>query len=168
MARISKITKKRLGEILIDAGLLVPEQVDEALKKQKETGELFGEILVKLGYVTETDIAKAIVTQFGFPFIRSTLYELDDDLIASFPIGMLKKHQFIPLDKIGNILTVIIAGTLNEEVLEDIEKMSNRRVQVYVGISSDVNRVIDERGKKPEDALSTLGSMLLGDDESTT
>ena len=148
---------------MLDAGLLVPEQVEEVLKKQKETGGLFGELLVQIGYVTETDIAKAIVSQFGFPFIRSTLYALDEELISSFPVRMLKKHQFIPLDKIGNTLIVLIAGTLNEKVLEDIEKMSGCRVQIYVGISSDVNRVIEENCNETEDTLTGLGSMLLGE-----
>ena len=163
MARISKITKKRLGELLLDAGILVPEQVEEVLKKQKEAGGLFGENLVQLGYVTETDIAKAIVSQFGFPFIRSTLYTLDEELIRSFPVRMLKKHQFIPLDKIANTLIVLIAGTLNEKVLEDIEKMSGCRVQIYVGISSDVNQVIENNCKEGGDTLTGLGSMLLGE-----
>ena len=75
MVNIAKLTKKRLGELLIAEGLIHNDQVQEALAEQQKNGLLLGEALIKLGYVTELDIAGALSTQFGLPYIDAPLPE---------------------------------------------------------------------------------------------
>ena len=147
MVRITRMTQKRLGELLRDEGLVNDEQIEEALGEQRKSGELLGEVLVRLGYVTEADIAQTIVTQFGLPYIAIKQYFLSEDVIKLFPERLMRQYQFIPLDKIGNVITIAVGGLLNFEVLSELEKMSGAKVQVYVSTWSEIKAAIDERFK---------------------
>jgi len=168
MVRITRMTKKRLGELLRDEGLVDDAQIEEALACQRKSGELLGEVLVRLGYVTEPDIVQTIVTQFGLPYIAVKQYYLAEDVVRLFPERLMRQYQFIPLDKIGNVIVIAVGGLLNFDVLTELENVSGARIQVYVSTWSEIKAAIDERFKAAKvegDDLTALGSMLL--DEST-
>ena len=147
MVRITRMTKKRLGELLRDEGLVNEAQIEEALGEQRKSGELLGEVLVRLGYVTETDIAQTIVTQFGLPYIAVKQYYLADEVIKLFPERLMRQHQFIPLDKIGNVITIAVGGLLNFDILSELESMASAKIQVFVSTWSEIKATIDERFK---------------------
>lgn len=142
MVNIAKLTKKRLGEILASEGLLTEEQINEALKVQKQTDELLGEVLVRLGYVTEMDIARTIATQFGLPYINATNYTITREALNGLPIRELIKHQMVPLDRIGDVLILAVSGVLNEQMFERLEKETGCQVHLFVSTVSQVNEVI--------------------------
>ncbi len=152
MVRITRMTRKRLGELLRDEGLVTDEQIEEALASQRKTGELLGEVLVRLGYVTEFDIAKTIVTQFGLPYLAVKQYFLSDDALRAFPERLMRQHQFVPLDRIGNVITIAVGGLLNFDVLSELEKTSGAHIQVYVSTWSEIKKVIDETFKAKKGA----------------
>ncbi len=147
MVRITRMTKKRLGELLRDEGLVNEAQIEEALADQRKSGELLGEVLVRLGYVTEADIAQTIVTQFGLPYIAVKQYFLSDDVIKLFPERLMRQHQFIPLDRIGRVITIAVGGLLNFDVLTELENMATARIQVFVSTWSEIKAAIDDRFK---------------------
>lgn len=170
MVRITRMTKKRLGELLRDEGLVNDTQIEEALSAQRKSGELLGEVLVRLGYVTEADIAQTIVTQFGLPYLSVRQYYLADEAIRLFPERLMRQYQFIPLDKIGNVITIAVGGLLNFDVLTELENMSGSRIQVFVSTWSEIKSAIDARfkgGKAGSNELTELGSMLLGEAEAS-
>jgi flagellar biosynthesis GTPase FlhF len=136
------MTKKRLGELLVDEGLITEEQVQEVLAEQKKTKGLFGEILVSKSYVTELDIARTIARQFSIPFISAMGYDIPLEVVELFSFDMLEKYQFVPIDRFGDVLTVVIAGVMDGRVLEEIEKASGCTVQVYAGTASDVKATL--------------------------
>ncbi len=138
MAQIAKLIRKKLGEILVEEGLLREEQVQEALKRQRATGELLGESLVQLGYLSEMDIARTIVRQFGLPFIDASKYRIPMDVVGSVPSDLMLQNHFVVLDKIGRTLVVAVSGVLNGEVFEKLEKLTNSQIFVYVSTSSQV------------------------------
>lgn len=165
MVRITRMTKKRLGELLRDEGLVDDSQIEEALSSQRKTGELLGEVLVRLGYVTEYDIAKTIVTQFGLPYIAVKQYFISDEAMGVFPERLMRQYQFIPLDKLGNVIAIAVGGLLNFDILTELENTSNARIQVYVSTWSEIKTAIDEyfkKFKKPgEDTEAALREMEL-------
>jgi type IV pilus assembly protein PilB len=179
MVRITRMTKKRLGELLRDEGLVNEEQIQEALAEQRKSGELLGEVLVRLGYVTEPDIAQTIVTQFGLPYLAIKQYYLSDEVIRLFPERLMRQYQFIPLDKIGNVITIAVGGLLNFDILTELENMAKAKIQVFVSTWSEIKAAIDDRfkgsakgkaaaaaaaaGAGADSDLTELGSMLLGE-----
>lgn len=144
MVQISRLLRKKLGEILVEEGLVREEQVHEALKRQKTTGELLGECFVGLGYVTEMDIARAIVRQFGLPYIDASAYRIPREAIQAVPREFLWQNSMIVLDKIGKTLVVAVAGIVNPEVLEKLEKSTGSQVFVYVSTLGLVKKALQK------------------------
>lgn len=144
MVNLSKLTKKRLGEILVEEGLLKDDQLQDALKRQKETGELIGEALVKLGYITEFNIALVLAKQFGLPYLNAALYSVPAEAIEVVPRGMLYEHHFIVLDKIGGTLIIAISRMLPIEIFEEIERKTGARLFVYVSTAAEVTEALQK------------------------
>lgn len=149
MANIRRMTRKRLGELLLHEGLVNDEHLEEALEEQEQTGELIGEILVRKGFVTEFDIARTISTQFSFPFLSVTRYYIAPEMVPLFKLEELETNLFVPIDRFGDVLSVVVAGLLDQDVIENIEKQTKCSIQVYVGTVSDVKKVIKEKFAAP-------------------
>lgn len=142
MADLEKITKKRLGEILVSEGVITQEQVQEALRVQEKTGEMLGEALVKAGYTTETEIAKTLCTQFAKPFIKPSKYDIPRDVVTLLPSRLLVEHQFIPIDRFGNLIVIAMAGLLDAQTIAQIQKLTGCDVEIYIATSSDVKNAL--------------------------
>lgn len=145
MANIRRMTKKRLGELLLQEGLVTEEQLQESLEEQEETGELIGDILVRKGFVTETDVARTISMQFSFPYLSVLHYYISPEMLEPFSLEMLERHLFVPIDRFGDVLSIVIAGLLDQNVIDEIEQQTKCTVQVYVGKVSEVKQAIKEK-----------------------
>jgi hypothetical protein len=149
MVNISKLTKKRLGELLVEEGLVKEDQIAEALKKQRETGELLGEVLVRLGHISEGDIARSIARQFGLPYIVASDYDIDSGVSALVNVETMQENQLVVLDQIGTILVVAVSGLLNEKVFEELERRTGCQIQLYVTTAAEVQRALQKLTNKP-------------------
>lgn len=139
---IRRIINKQLGELLIEWGIIDKRQLDKGLEHQKEKGGLIGEILVELGFVKEEDIAQALTAQYGFPYLPLSSYEINPDVIQIIPGRVARQYLLIPIDKIGNNLTVAMSNPLNIQAIEDVELISGSNVQTFVSTSSDIKKAI--------------------------
>lgn len=153
MPNITKITKKRLGEILVNEGLITNEQVQEGLSEQQKSGGRLGENLIKLGYVTEMDIAAAISTQFGLPYIDATHYNITKEIYELLPVEFMNQYQLVILDKIGATVTIAISSPVSEKVFEEIEKRTSCQIFAFVSTNSQIKQAIqlaqEQSKKKP-------------------
>ncbi|MCD6406047.1 MAG: hypothetical protein J7M19_09490 [Planctomycetes bacterium] len=145
MANIRRMTKKRLGELLLQEGLINKEHLQTGLEEQEQTGELIGDILVRKGFVTESDVARTISTQFSFPYISVLHYYIAPEMLTLFDLRALERNLFVPIDRFGDVLSVVIAGLLDQDVIDEIERRSECTAQVYVGMVSEVKQVIKEK-----------------------
>jgi type IV pilus assembly protein PilB len=141
---IKKVINKQLGELLMEHGIINEQQLQKALSVQKEKGGLIGELLVALGFAKEEDIAQAITVQYGFPYLPLSSYEIGLEITALIPVRVAKQYLLIPIDKIGNNLTIAMANPLNSIAIEDVEKLSGCMVQVFVCTVSDVKKAIEK------------------------
>lgn len=142
MAYLEKISRKKLGEILIEQGLCTRQQIQDALDRQKQTGELLGEVLVSEGIVSERDLAGSLCTQFQKPFINANYYNVSREVVHLLPPQMLIEYLFIPLDRFDDILVVCMAGMLTQEVLEAVSEQTGCKVEVYIGTLADVKKAL--------------------------
>ena len=147
---MKRIIKKQLGELLIERNVIDQSQLDKALALQKEKGGLLGEILVQLGYAKEEDIAQALTAQYGFPYLPLNNYEINPDIARIIPGRVARQYLLIPIDKIGNSLTIAMSNPLNEQAVEDVELISGCTVQSFVAISSEIKKAIDKYYKDKE------------------
>lgn len=145
---IKRIINKQLGELLVERGIIEPDQLEKALNLQKEKGGLIGEILVELGFAKEEDIAQSLTAQYGFPFLPLSNYEIGPDVINIVPARVARQYVLIPIDKIGNNLTLAMSNPLNMHAIEDIELLSSCSIQTFVSTSSDIKKAIEKYYKE--------------------
>lgn len=143
---LKKVINKQLGELLIDLGVLNQEQLEKALLFQKQKGglNLIGEILVELGYAKEEDIAQALTVQYGFPYLPLSNYEVSPEIVDIIPAKLARQYILIPIDKIGNNLTLVMSNPLNAKAIDEIEAVTDCNVQVFVSTSSDIKKAIEK------------------------
>jgi hypothetical protein len=142
MAAFRRFTSKQLGELLLERRIINSKQLNEALEVQRQRGGLIGEILVELGYAKEEQIAQALTAQYGFPYLPLTNYDIDPEVIKLIPENVAKQYCLIPIDKIGNGLTIAMSNPLNIQAIEDIELVSGCSVQAFVSTTTDIREAI--------------------------
>lgn len=145
-----RIVNKQLGEVLIEQGIITHEHLQKGLDFQKEKGGLIGEIFVEMGYVKEEDIAQALTVQYGFPYLPLSNYDINPEVVGIIPLRVAKQYLLIPIDKIGNNLTVVMSNPLNMQAIEDVELITGCNVQVFVSTSSDIKKSISKYYKDKE------------------
>lgn len=141
---LRRIIHKQLGELLIERKIINLEQLEKAIALQKEKGGLIGEVLVGLGLAKEEDIAQALTAQYGFPFLPLGNYDINPEIIKLVPSRVARQYWLIPIDKIGNNLTLAMSNPLNIQAIEDVEIISGCSVQTFVSTSTDIKKAIEK------------------------
>jgi len=160
----------RLGDALLQDGLITQDQLQKALELQKSSGKRIGNVLVEMGVVTESDIVSILGKQLGIPYINLSNYLIDPATVRIIPENMSRRHQLIPINKVGNKLTVAMVDPLNILAIDDIQFMTGLVVKPVVATSQDINDALDNaygsEGKMDElmEDLDDIGSNQ--DDES--
>lgn len=140
MAR--RVISKQLGELLIERKVITKKQLEHALELQKEKGGLIGQILVELGYASEEAIAQALTAQYGFPYLPLENYDIDPDVVKLIPKNVASQFCLVPIDKIGNNLTIAMSNPLNALAIEDIELVTGLCVQIFVSTGTGIREAI--------------------------
>lgn len=147
---LRRVINKQLGELLIERGIINQRQLEKALAVQQEKGGLIGEVLVDLGFAKEEDIAQALTAQYGFPYLPLSNYDINPEIVNIVPGRVARQYLLVPIDKIGNNLTLAMSNPLNVQAIEDVELLSGCSVQTFVSTSSDVKRAIEKYYKDKE------------------
>lgn len=124
----------RLGELLVKAGVLTEEQLNEGLARQKETREQIGEALIQLGHVTEEKIKYALELQFGVKHINLKTARIPAELLKLFPEQMIKQYQIVPVAI--NQLTVALVDPNNILAIDQI-RMRLKGVNVIPAVCTE-------------------------------
>ena len=147
---LKKIVNKELGELLIERQIITSEQLKLALSIQKEKGGLIGEILVEMGFAKEEDVAQTLTAQYGFPYLPLDNYEIEPEVIKLIPKELAIQYLFVPVDKLGNSLSIAMSNPFNNEAIEKIEAFIGLNIQIFVSTSSDIRKAIDKYYKTVE------------------
>ena len=145
-----RIINKQLGELLLDRRVINKAQLDKALNTQREKGGLLGVILVELGFAKEEDISISLTAQYGFPYLPLGTYEVSPEVAAIIPARVARKYLLVPIDRIGNNLTLAMFNPLDTQAIEDVELLSGCSVQAFVSTSSGIKRAIGKYYKNTE------------------
>lgn len=169
MAMLGKFRRRRFGEILVAEKLINQTQINEADEIQKESGDSLGNILLDLGYITESDIVKALSIQYQIPYIRPKNYEIDKKLLESFDSVFLHKFCILPFDKIGKLLLVIATDIPSKNVLEKLQKVSKCDIAIFLGTGSEVKQALmDEAAITEEEQMKIRDEMRASKSDSDT
>ncbi|MBP7633276.1 type IV-A pilus assembly ATPase PilB [Candidatus Ozemobacteraceae bacterium] len=134
----------RLGDALISEGLINEEQLQQALALQKKSGKRLGAVLVEMHLVTEHDIVQILSKQLKIPYIDLSNYLIDPVIAKLVPEHIAKRHMLIPINKVGNKLTVAMVDPLNIIAIDDIQLMTGLMVKPVVATQSDINKALQD------------------------
>jgi len=112
--------RARLGEMLVQEGVVTNGQLEEALKLQKDQGGFLGNALVSLRYIDQNTLVSFLVKQCKIPHISLLDYNVDDELFRLIPKELCLKHLCIPIDQLGKILTVAMVNPFDADALESV------------------------------------------------
>ncbi len=132
-----------LGELLISNQIINRDQLQEALKVQKETGERLGQTLINLGFVTEKALLDVLEYQLGIPQISLAQYHPESDVLKRVPEQLIRRHKVIPLKIQGNRLSLAMADPLDLIAIDDISLATGMQVAPVLALSGEVEAVIN-------------------------
>lgn len=138
--------KLRLGDVLVNSGVITAEQLQKGLELQKGSGRKLGETLVDEGITTEENIAKALSSQLGYEMVDLQDISIDEEILNLVPPNILKKHKMIPFEysKMGmNVLRVAMSDPMNMAAMDDINIITNLQVEPVVATPRDVMLALD-------------------------
>lgn len=137
----------RLGDLLIQAQLVTPEKVEEALARQKETGRRLGETLIELGYVSEQEVAQVLSSQLSVPWANLRHIDFSRELLNLVSADLAEKWSVVPvyvrrMRKEGDTLFVAMDDPLNEKALGEIAAHVSMPVKPMVASASELRSAI--------------------------
>ncbi len=138
--------KKRLGDLLVEAGIITNDQLIEALTKQRAMGKRLGEALIELRFTNEEEIADALHRQLGIPIARIREAKIDPEVIALINESLVRKHSAVPFDldeENPNILRVAMADPLDIIAIDDLTIVTNMQVEPMIAMKDDIDFAIE-------------------------
>lgn len=150
LLRVSTTVKKgalpvaymRLGDLLISAGVIRPEQLNDALAIQKKTRERLGDVLINNGIITEQQLIEALQMQLGVDFVDLTAVSIPLELVRFVPRSIAKKYCVVPVKLQKDELYVAMSDPLNFEAQEEIKSASHKQVVPMIATRRAVEQAI--------------------------
>jgi len=138
-------TKLPLGQVLLNRGIITQEQIDVVLDKQKTQGHsrLLGELLVELGFCSDNQIAAALAEAYGVPYASITPRLCDPEVVEQLSRDFLEEHVVLPLFRVFDTLTLAVSEPANVFVVEEIQRLTNCRVQVVCATAKDIRATLE-------------------------
>lgn len=140
--------KKRLGDLLVDAGVISQEQLMQALNLQQteKKGTRLGVVLIDMGLTNEKQIMEALQRQLGIEGIDLSVVRIPEDVTKLLEESVLRKYNMIPFgfsDKNPNLLNVAMSDPLDIRAMDDISIITGLQIESYVATPSDIAAAID-------------------------
>ena len=137
--------KLRLGDVLVNSGVISIDDLEKGLSRQKGTGRKLGEVLVDEGLVTEENIARALSNQLQYDMVELQNVEIEEDILKLVPANVLKKYKVLPFEysQDNMMLRVAMADPMDIAALDDINIITNMQVEPVVATTGSVMLAID-------------------------
>ena len=135
--------RKKIGECLIQAGLITEDDLRTALVEHKRTGERLGVVLVRMNLATEKQIAKALAFQLGFPYINLSENPPDPAAVILIPKDVALKRICVAVRLEKNLLTVAMSDPLLFSLVQDLEFQTGYRIKQVVSTRGDIVDAIE-------------------------
>ncbi len=134
----------QIGELLVKENFITTDQLETALKHQRQNGGRLGSILINLGFVEDDDITALLSKKYGVPSINLTYFEIDSAVIKLIPVEVAQKYMVVPLSRVGSTLTVASADPTNVFAMDDIKFMTGFNVEPVVASEASITEALEK------------------------
>ena len=134
--------KKKLGDMLKDAGMLDDFQLETALSHQRNWGGKLGAILIEMGFVREEDLARVISDILRIPYVNLFEPRVPEAVIKLIKPEIAKKYQVIPAKKEGGALVLAMLDPLDIEAMDEIRFITGLSIKPSLALESEIKDAI--------------------------
>ena len=152
---MTSFRRKRLGEILVAKGVITATRINEALARGDNRQKRIGEILLAEGLITEELLAQSLAEQRDLRYIDLTEHRINPAFFDFVPMDIMQRYQFIPLEDSGDVLVVALADPNNIPVIDELELLLQRQIEVCVGTSSGIQDTLQRSGSSERKGRSS-------------
>ena len=132
----------RIGDILVEKGIITPRELEMAVKKQGETKEMLGQVLINMGLVTERKLLQILAEQQGVEFVDLKTTQIDQKAVETVPAKFAWHYKIMPIKIEENNLTIAIANPFDMWPVDDLETNLGYRVEKVLAMSADILEAI--------------------------
>ncbi|HET8680022.1 MAG TPA: ATPase, T2SS/T4P/T4SS family [bacterium] len=129
--------RRKLGQLLVEAGFITEQQLSDALAEQEKTGDKLGRILIERGYVPKQIIGQILEAQQGVPYVNLSTYPVDVGLLRSIPEALITEHKVMPLVRKGNEIHLAMVDPGDIIAIDQVSFITKARVKVFLTTESD-------------------------------
>ncbi|MBI2871028.1 MAG: hypothetical protein HYY14_04880 [Candidatus Omnitrophica bacterium] len=145
-----------LGGILVRKGYITETQLISALEEQKRTKELLGEILVRRGHVTEEQLTYALAVRFRMPLIVLKSFQIDWEVAKKFGTTLVIEHRCFPLDEDEETLTVAITNPLDAQLKSELgARVGMKRINFVLVTPQEMRVAMEQYRHKVIDQIQS-------------
>src|SRR6476469_5810771 len=159
---------QRLGDLLVKEKIITHDQLDKALKAQRESGpnSRLGSTLVHLGFVSDEEVTNFLSRQYGVPAINLQYFEIDSSVVKLIPEETAKRYQILPLSRVGASLTIAMVDPTNVFAMDDIKFMTGFNIEPVVASEAAIMEGIDKayNTAAPEEDLEKVMASMSEDE----
>ncbi|MCH1626586.1 GspE/PulE family protein [Ferdinandcohnia quinoae] len=133
--------RKKIGDLLIETGLINEEQLQEALRDKSDTQKI-GDVLIQKGFITEHQLIEVLEFQLGIPHVSLFRYPIDSNLTAIVPKEIARKYNLMPLKREGDKLFVAMTDPLDFFAIEDLRLTTGFQIETAIATKDEIYRAI--------------------------
>ncbi|SYZ72515.1 General secretory pathway protein E [Candidatus Zixiibacteriota bacterium] len=152
------MSRKKIGNILIDQGLISESDLDAALKEQEQTGRKVGQILVERRLITEDQLIDAISERLQIPKISLEQLVIDPMVVALVPVDVARRYLLIPVFMIGRVLTVAMSEPLNIIAIDELKYLTKCDIKRVIAPPSQIAAAIDQYYSVADSMSGVIGT----------
>jgi len=155
---------KKIGEILIERGLVTRIEIEHALRQQRSTSEFLGAILVRIGAISAEALLDVLSEQFKIPKESLSITKIDWRIAKQFPASIIQEGKCFPVRADSSSVTVAIVNPLDAWMFSDLEKaIGARQLKPVLVLENELQAMLKEHTKQ---SLRVLETKLRYDDKS--
>lgn len=155
--------KIRLGDMLVNSGVISAEQLQQALAAQRQSGRKLGATLTGMGILDETRLLEFLAEQFKLPLIDLAHYKIDEHELRKLSEVHARRYRALVLGERSGSYVVAMADPTDLNTIDELERLLGRRLQLAIARESDILRTIDllyRKSAEIEDLAEKLGEEL--------
>lgn len=165
---MSAASGKRLGRVLVQAGVITADQLDEALGELEQNGHTLTAILDEKGFATESDVAQAVAEQMGLTFVDLGTFEIDPNAATLLATDVARRYHVLPIRIQDEELVVAMSDPANIFAIDDLRIVTGYEIRPVVAAESDLDAAIDKfasMNQNVDDMVDSLEDVGVGVEE---
>jgi len=146
----------RIGDQLVHEQLITREQLQQALDDARANGTRIGYSLVKLGFLGESDLVRALARQHRVPAVDLERVRLDQRILKLIPSEFAVKHQVLPLRRVGRTLTVAMSNPTDLGVVDDLKFLTRLDIEAVIAGDFTLKRIVEREYESSDEKINEL------------